>query len=70
MRQFYTVLFYSSVINVRSLLVALHSEMKDVLRSFQNMENNFEVVQCISLNKLISLDLLYYENIEQVVIIE
>ena len=34
------------------------------------MGNNFEVVQCTLLNKLIGQDLLYFENVGQVVIME
>ena len=49
------------------ILVSLHSEVKDVLHSSQNMDNNSEVVQCTLLNNLVSLDLLYIENVAQVV---
>ena len=34
------------------------------------MGNNFEVVQCTLLNKLISLGLLYFENVGKVVMME
>ena len=44
--------------------------MRDVLHLSQKMGNNFEVVQCTLLNKLVSLNLLYFENVGQVVITE
>ena len=42
--------------------------MKDVSHLSQNMGNNFEVVQSTLLNKLVSQDLLYFQNVGQVVI--
>ena len=50
--------------------VGLDCKVEDVSQLSQNMRNNFEVVQCTLLIKLISLGLAYFENIGQVVIME
>ena len=63
----YTALCVGGIVNKP---VGLHSEVKDVLHLSQNMRNNFEVVQCTLLNKLISLGPLYFENAGQVVSME
>ena len=44
------------------IVIGLHNEMNDVLRLFQNMKNNLEVVQCTLLSKQISLGLLYLKK--------
>ena len=64
-----TVLFIVvlQLIDKLKIPVGLHSEVKDVLHLSQNMGNNSEVVQCTLLNKLVSLELLYFENVAQVV---
>ena len=50
--------------------VGLHSKVKVVSPLSQNMRNNFEVVQCTLLDKLIILSLPYFQNVGQVVIME
>ena len=58
------------VLHLPGIPAGLHSEVKDVLRLSQKLASNFEVVQCTLLNKLISLGLLYFENVWQVVMME
>ena len=65
-----TLLYYSWCYDKLSILVVLHSSVEDVLRLSQNMGNNFGVVQRTLLNKLISLGLMYFDNVGPVIIME
>ena len=64
---------YTVVLQLKDKLkipVGLHCEVKDVSHLSQNIVNNFEVVQCTLLKKMVSLDLLYFQNVGQVAIME
>ena len=68
----HTLLFYKfsqSIINLRSLYGYI-AKWNMLYTLTQNMGNNFEIVQCTLLNKLISLSVLYFETVGQVVIME